>query len=338
MNYKVNQLNKKNINNFFNLLKKYNSKHQFLRDKPFFKWQYLNKNNYNGYIFSKGKSFSAFQLYIPYNNYDLSLSKKDIFLTNFYSLGVHLAAGYVVFKKILKNLLPNFIGSSGIWSKNLIKYHQKLGFRTGNMNHFVMVSPFRKIFKIMIKKNKKKNIKKISLKFKKDYLDYKIINKKNIFKFSHKIKFDFVPFKSIEYINNRYLKHPVFNYKVFSFSKKKNLIKSIIVFRVLKYKSSSIIKIVEFFGENKYFADYKKLFLFLLKKHKSEYISFYNFGIEKKIIKKSGFSLINKNIEVYPSLFNPLIKRNVVLNYAYINSYSKTVRLFLGDGDRDRPN
>lgn len=338
MNYKVNQLKSKNINKFFNLLNKYNSNHQFLRNKAFFKWQYLNRNNYNGYIFSKQKSFSAFQLYIPYSKFDLKLPKKSIFLTNFYSQGKHLAAGYIVFKEILKKLLPDFIGSSGIWSKNLIKYHQKLGFKTGNMNHFAMVSPFRKFFKIYAVKEKKKiRGRNVPIVFKNNILDYKIINKKNIFKLRYKIKFDFIPLKSIKYVNSRYINHPEFDYKVFSFFKNDKLIKSMIVLRVIKYNSSSIIKIVEFFGENKHFIQYKNLFLFLLKKYKSEYISFYNFGIDNKIIIKSDFKLIKGDNEVYPDLFNPLIKKNVILNYAYKNFYPKNVRLFLGDGDRDKP-
>ena len=339
MKYKVNKLKSKNIKKFFELLKKYNSKHQFLKNKSFFKWQYLNKSNYNGYIFSQKKTFSAFQLFIPYKLYDLNLSKRSIFLTNFYSQGIHLAAGYIVFKKILKELLPNFVGSSGIWSKKLIKYHQKLGFKTGYLNHFIFVSPYRKIFKIIINKKKKKISRvKTFQKFKNNYSDYKSINKDNIFTLKHKIKFDFIPFKSIKYINRRYLTHPEFNYKVFSFSKKNNLIRSMVVLRVLRYNSSSIIKIVEFFGDSKHFYEYKNLFLYLLKIYNSEYISFYNLGIKNSHIKKSNFKLIKGSIVIYPDLFNPLIKENVVLSYAYKNLYPKKVRLFLGDGDRDKPN
>tara|TARA_E500000178_G_C16965821_1_gene728353 strand:- start:368 stop:1384 length:1017 start_codon:yes stop_codon:yes gene_type:complete len=337
MKYKVNRIKSTNLNKFFNLLKKYNSKHLFLKNKSFFKWQYSNKNIYNGYIFSKLNKFSAFQLFVPYNKYDPSLTK-SVFLTNFYSQGIHLAAGYIVFKKILKNLSPDFIGSSGIWNKNLLNYHHKLGFKTGEMNHFVMVSPYKKNFKILNFHTRKEKIKRnLSTKITNDLTNYKVITDKNLFKLSYKIKFDFTPIKSLKYINNRYLKHPEFKYHVYSFSKKNMSIKSMMVFRVLKNKSSSIIKIVEFFGEDKYIPDYYKLILSLLKNYKSEYISFYNFGVEKKIILKSGFNLIKDNIEVYPDLFNPLVKKNVVLNFAYKNFESRNVRLFLGDGDRDRP-
>ena len=69
-----------------------------------------------------------------------------------------------------------------------------------------------------------------------------------------------------------------------------------------------------------------------------EYIDFYNSGFEKKNIIKSGFKLklVSNNI-IIPNYFNPFIRKNIELKYAYFPTDEKMI-LFKGDCDQDRPN
>ena len=77
----------------------------------------------------------------------------------------------------------------------------------------------------------------------------------------------------------------------------------------------------------------------MIKKYSAEYIDFYSYGIDEKYIIEAGF--INrrkyKNL-VIPEYFEPYIKKNIDLMYGYINKTKKKVKIFKGDGDRDRPN
>lgn len=69
-----------------------------------------------------------------------------------------------------------------------------------------------------------------------------------------------------------------------------------------------------------------------------EYIDFYNFGINQKILNKAGFELnkYNKDI-IIPNYFEPFLQKNIKLYYV---SWPKKTSfpIFKGDGDQDRPN
>jgi hypothetical protein len=337
MKYKVINIKINNIKKFFFLLKNYNKKHLFLKNYSFFKWQYLYKNRYNGFILKYKNLYLSFQLFIPLNKFDKKLSDRNIFLTNFYSNGSKLGTGLLVFRELIKKLKPIFIGSTGIWSKRLIFYHKKLGFEVGKMNHFILQSTLISKFKIAIinKKSIKKSIKK-KMKYKNINKKYFLIKNKKNYNFDPKIFKEYYPYKSYKYMQNRYLEHPIFTYKIYSIINKK--LTSGIVVRVINYKSSKFIKLIEFFGSNKEFINYKDLFHYLLLKYKAEYISFYNYGMDVKDVKKCGFFLNQNKKGIYPELIKPMIKENVELSYAFKTEIKKNVKIFLGDGDRDRPN
>ena len=68
-----------------------------------------------------------------------------------------------------------------------------------------------------------------------------------------------------------------------------------------------------------------------------EFIDFYNYGFEKKIIINTGFKLNNytKNI-IIPNYFEPFEKRNIKLKFSYF-PHNQKMYLFKGDCDQDRP-
>ena len=186
----------------------------------------------------------------------------------------------------------------------------------------------------------KKKIKKITLKKNINLLDIKIkeIEFRKDIKLDNKYFKNFMPIKSINFIQNRYLCYPYLKYQCSEIYKNEKGI-VIIILRKFKYKNKNILKIIDFFGEQKKFKNLKNVFLYLLKINKSEAIDFYNFGIKDKFIKKAGFKDKEKHKEVIiPEWFNPFCKKNIDYYYAYKNKTKKPIRLFKGDGDRDRPN
>ena len=77
----------------------------------------------------------------------------------------------------------------------------------------------------------------------------------------------------------------------------------------------------------------------LLISEKSEYIDFYQYGISKNTFRNSGFIDVEKTKIIVPNYFEPFIKKNINLNFAYKSSIkNRKIYFFKGDGDQDRPN
>lgn len=307
-------------------------KNIFVKSKKVFDYHFKNKKIYNFFITILKKQIISIQGYIPQSKYDYKLSSKEIFLSNFHALRNTIPGiGRLAFTKLIKQ--KTFVGSTNFPAR-MLEYHKRLGFTTGKMKHYFFISPFIKKFQIIkIKKkiNLKKNINLLDIKIKKIefYKDIKLDNK--CFR-------NFIPTKSINFIQNRYLSYPYFKYQCYEIYKNEKAI-AVIILRKFEYKNKNILKIIDFFGEKKNFKNLKNVFLYLLKKNKSEAIDFYHCGIEDKFIKKAGFKDKEKYKEVIiPEWFNPFYKKNIDYYYAYKNKTKKSIRLFKGDGDRDRPN
>ena len=157
----------------------------------------------------------------------------------------------------------------------------------------------------------------------------------NIFKFQY-------PKKTNKYILNRYFKHPFYEYNIYKIESNKKTI-AIFVTRICKFNKKTAIRIVDFFGKIQNFHHGKYLFRHLLKKNNSEFIDIYSYGIPKLNLAKSGLDNVEKykkNKIIIPNYFEPFLKENVKLPYAFKASkkIEKKVRFFKGDSDLDRPN
>ena len=151
-----------------------------------------------------------------------------------------------------------------------------------------------------------------------------------------------IPKKSQKYLLYRYLKHPVYKYSIYKVVKNLKTI-AIFVFRICKYKNYSAVRIIDFIGQNKHFPNGRFLFHFLINKHKSDYIDIYCHGVPKTYLKKSGLEDVEKYKKIkliIPNYFEPFVKKNIVLPYAYklLTKNNNKVRFFKGDSDLDRPN
>jgi hypothetical protein len=229
-------------------------------------------------------------------------------------------------------LKPLFVGSIGL-NNRLINYHEFLGFKVFKMDHHFILS--EKINNFKICKVEKINVvkKKINInQYSVSNLNQNSIDNipKNIFQFQS-------PLKSIIYIKKRYIENPFFNYLIYKVEKKKNIC-SILVIRKICYKGSTVLKLIDYFGSDKYIPISSYYCQQLININKAEYIDFYSYGVAKTFFKKSLF--VNrfdcKNI-IIPEYFEPFLKKNIDLICAYKNKMKNKVRLFKGDGDQDRP-
>ena len=179
--------------------------------------------------------------------------------------------------------------------------------------------------KLEIKKNEKLIFKKIAL--------------NDVYK-----KFDFnkysfrLPFKNFGYFKKRFFDHPIYSYDVYGIFKESRLL-SILVVRIIKYKESTCMRIIDFYGEEFTLSDFTYNLLEIMHAAGHEYIDLFTKGLDEKIILKAGFLRVDdkRNDVIIPNYFEPFVQSNTIIRYFTDAKNLENLRIYKGDGDQDRP-
>ncbi len=317
--------------------------HVLATSKKLMDWQHYDDETkiYNFIIAKHNKTnrIHAILGFIPTYHYDKSIKNVDLWLTiwkvrdeiKFSGLGLILL-NFLVSKKH-----PHSISVTGI-NKETVPVYKHLGYTVGLLDHYYIVNEHMKTFFIIEGYKKQIN------------LENKIDNKKFILFIN---KTDFIclkneidqllprinrPQKSYNYIYNRYLCHPIYKYLFYGIIQN-NALLAIIIIRLISYKSSNILRLVDFIGkENSLNGIYNEIEK-LLVHYNAEYIDFYNYGFNEKSLLSNGFKKRELNSDiVIPNYFEPFEKMNVDLHYAFKCCRDYAFIINKGDGDQDRPN
>lgn len=150
-----------------------------------------------------------------------------------------------------------------------------------------------------------------------------------------KIKAFYRPFKSVQYIINRYAKHPIYKYIFLGVYKDREL-KTLLVIRILNINGSKVIRIVDAIGQ--FQGSLYDEFQAYLKEAGAEYIDLMNYGIDEDVFYQMGFRKLDLDGNlIIPNYFEPFEQRNVKIDIAWKADYENYVA-FKGDSDQDRPN
>ena len=307
------------------------------KNRKLFDWLYLNRQSktYN-FVISKSKNKILSCLGIIKNEVNLRTKKRGvIWLTMWLSVKdkKNTNSGIDLFYYLIKKYKKHIIGTVGL-NESTILIYKILGFKTGYLDHYYISNPNIKKFnlvKVPINKNYNTQRRKSSF-------HIEVTNKINFYKKNINLKkYENFFFKNYTYFRSKYYENPFYKYKFYLINKKKRTL-GFFVGRVCTYKGSKALRFVEFFGSLKIIKNIKHSLIELLKDSDYEYIDFYNFGINRKIIKKCGFRLntLNKKI-VIPNYYEPFLKKNISLRFAFYPK-NKFCPIFKGDGDQDRPN
>ncbi len=144
----------------------------------------------------------------------------------------------------------------------------------------------------------------------------------------------FYPTKSVAYINNRYLKHPFYVYKLIGVYKNEELL-SIWVTREIEVGGHKCVRIVDIVGNMSRIPNIEGNVNEFLKLRDAEYIDCYCHGIDNYVFESMGFKRVCGNV-IIPNFFEPFERKNVDIHYAALSP--KPVVIFKGDCDQDRPN
>lgn len=143
-----------------------------------------------------------------------------------------------------------------------------------------------------------------------------------------------VPTKSIRFLLNRYVRHPVYKYRVFAVLEA-GVPRCLIVMRAAHAQGSSCLRIVDFYGAFEGLASIQSELLTLAEREHAEYVDCYNYGVEPEVFRRLGFERRNDRVTI-PNYFEPFERRNIDLTFG-IKSDCRYV-VFKGDSDQDRPN
>ena len=143
------------------------------------------------------------------------------------------------------------------------------------------------------------------------------------------------PFKSIDYLINRYAKHPIYQYRFLGVYEKGN-ITTVLVTRWIETNGATVIRIVDVLGQLQ--GSLFESFQHYLHETGAEYIDLMNYGISEDLFMQMGFRKLDLNGSlIIPNYFEPFEQCNIKIDIAWKADYDHYVA-FKGDSDQDRPN
>lgn len=252
----------------------------------------------------------------------LAIWKVDKSLTKSSNLGLDML------EYVEAEFAPKSISAIGI-NKEVALIYRLLGFKTSQMKQW---------FKPNIKISKYKlivgTLPKLAYEIENSYhnvVECGIEHENNfeIFLSNNKSK------KSFKYLIERYLKHPIYKYKIFAILKPDSNPHALIVGREVKANGANAFRITELFFEKDTTLNISSGLNEIMVNNAYEYIDFIEYGFNEMSLKNCGFIESTDNYFV-PHLFEPFVgaRKEVSLAFKSKDPFTCTK----GDSDLDRPN
>jgi len=146
------------------------------------------------------------------------------------------------------------------------------------------------------------------------------------------------PKKTKEYFINRYYNHPIYKYEALLVRTGGEPV-AVLMFRTAKHDGATALRIVDGFGDYDSIGNIYEGLQKLLSNRGSEYIDIYCKGVSTDILINAGFTAhtISDDI-VIPNFFEPFVRENKNIYFAFYNKDKRPYTVFKADGDQDRPN
>lgn len=300
---------------------------------PLMNFQHLSEENYNFFISIDDISsvISAVWGFIPLSQYDPELGDNNDFWGAIWKVdddnappGTGLML-YFTFRNKFKPASFAGIGTSD-FAHNILK---KLKFTTGYLKHYYLRNPNFTNFHIA----QFTDVINDNMEFRHETnQSIKLLD--NLMGIDE-IKHDYYPRKSINYIVNRYVKHPIYKYLLFGIFESEKLI-AVWVMRKINVNDSSCLRIVDMIGQTQNVSISYNHISDIVINMNVEYVDCLNYGFDNSLFETWGFKKKGEN-DIIPNYFEPFIKKNNEIRFAYKANYPLYC-MFKGDADQDRPN
>jgi hypothetical protein len=312
----------------------WDSNHILALNKEFFLYIFTGDKNNLNFVIAEDKSTYEIAGFLGYIRYTSSLPC-GISLVMWQALeekGGFLGLKMLLFLTNQKSF--DFIFSVGINPKTARPIYQFLRFHTGKLDHYYRIMD-KKSYMIAEIENK------IILPVLSSEFEISLVE--NISSFykafdtvSSSVKKVF-PLKDIDYFRHRFFEHPIYSYKIFFiYSKYTKGSKSFFVCREVEQFETKILRIVDFIGDEVYFAGIARALQNLIDQNNYEYIDCYSYGISEETMNRAGLvKRIEDDNNIIPTYFEPFVRANIDI-YFFAKQLSN-VRLFRADADQDQP-
>lgn len=149
----------------------------------------------------------------------------------------------------------------------------------------------------------------------------------------------YVPRKSVKYIENRYINHPIYRYKLLGVFDSFELC-CVLVVRHINTQGACCVRIVDVYGSLESSPNIYSAVQHYLDQNSAEYLDCLNYGINSAEFERLGFSILDpsQNEIIIPNYFEPFLRENVLIELAYRAPKGYPYIVFKGDADQDRPN
>jgi hypothetical protein len=305
--------------------------HVLVKSRELFDWQYKEDGYYNfviGRNNNTGKIDGAMG-FIPVYHFDENLKQNNEFYGALWSTNENAGPGLgmAIMKYVWRRFKPTSYLGLGL-SEIAVRMYKALKQEMGILDHYYYLNQYCDDYKIATVKKK----------LKKQLIDNPKVVISEVYRLSEiALKHKYKPVKSIDYMINRYQKHPIYTYR-FMGVYESNELTCIWVIRKVNVNNSSCIKIVDMFGSINRLGDIANSLNEFLVSEKAEYIDCLNYGIGESVFKQMGFKRLDHNgKDIIPNYFEPFEKKNIIYEFAIDNMVDDYV-IFKGDGDIDRPN
>jgi hypothetical protein len=147
-----------------------------------------------------------------------------------------------------------------------------------------------------------------------------------------------LPRKTPRYFLNRYLRHPVYRYRV-SCVELNGRPSGLITTRVAAHGEARVLRIVDFLGDEEVLAECGTALGLLLREERCEYADLFEWGLSSEVLEACGFRrAVHGGEVVVPNYFEPFLQRSARIEFAIKGVKPQDLAIFRGDGDQDRPN
>ncbi len=330
--YEIRRAEEKDIENIMNFIDSYWKKeHIFGMNRQFFEYEFCHHGKVN-FMIAIDREKQTIEGISGFIFASQSLTKRDIWGViwkvketpdRIPGLGLEL-------KKRVKLMLTYRANPGvGLNPQTAIPIQRKkLGYYTNKMQHFYLLSRKDNYCVADIDNYRINNYQKEEQCQLQHYKNIEEVEKSFSFE-----EVESIPYKDIWYINHRYFEHPIYRYDVCGIISQYEQCQAILVLREVGYRNVKILKIIDYIGQQKYFATLGQVMNEKLRDY--EYIDFYCDGFEKQYILDAGFvERTETDRNIIPNYFEPYEKNNVDI---WVSSSVPNCLFVRGDGDQDRP-
>lgn len=316
--------------------------HILCKSRKLLNWQYFNssENSYNFIlaIADDNKEIHGILGFIPTQQFDESLVAKDLWLSiwkvrnDIKAVGM----GFGLLSFLRSKLKPESICSIGL-SREVLPIYRALKYEVGVLKQYLLIN-YDVLNYTILSCPPAHDLKSKNLPLA-ESLDMTELSPDNLSTLTHQSTFfTTTPEKSISYIINRYVRHPYYTYR-FWLIHQADKKQALFVTRNIQVGHSEIIRLIDYYGPLEALGNITLHLNRLLIKENLEYLDFMHYASSSDHLLKTGFTNLNDQKSlIAPNYFEPFVKQNISIDFAYKSTSEKPFLIVKGDSDQDRPN